>query len=184
MSKASADLFGALQRTATFSGEDNCYRDELRRVWNAGMPLLVVCMLNPSHASHEIDDQTVLALMHFGREWGYGGLLIVNLYSWRSPSPKLMKANDARVGPNNGQALEDAMAYARDNGGKLLVAWGADGNFEGRADWFVSRATRIYGLLLVCLGKTRGGDPKHPMARGKHRIPRDLRPVIWRRALP
>ena len=180
-----SDLFQSqpMQMTAAFSGADDCFRDELRRVWDGGKPLLVVCMLNPSRASHLINDPTVLALIRFGKLWGYGGLLIVNLYSWRSPSPNDMKVTDERIGSRNGEALEEAMAYAAANGARLLCAWGTDGNFEGRADWFVSRATRVYHLTLVCLGKTRDGSPKHPMARGKHRIPRDQRPIPWRAAV-
>jgi len=193
------DLFGsaatevparaAMVRTAVFSGEGDCWRDELRRVWDERRPTLVVCMLNPSHASHLVDDLTVLALIHFATLWGYGGLLIVNLYSWRSPSPKAMMAVDHRVGPGNGAALEAAMAYAAAHGGRMLAAWGTDGNFEGRADWLVSRATRVHHLELICLGRTRDGSPKHPMARvhhpmarGKHRIPRDQQPIVWRPA--
>lgn len=170
-------------RGAAFSGTGDCYRDELRRTWDYNRQKLVVCMLNPSRASHLIDDQTVIVLIHFARLWGYGGLLIVNLYSWRSPSPKAMKAAEQRIGSANGDALEAAMAYAAANGGRLLAAWGTDGNFEGRADWFVSRATRVYRLELVCLGRTRSGAPKHPMARGKHRISRDQQPVVWRQAV-
>ena len=186
MTGVTADLLGetaaGMVMSAVFSGEGDRYRDELRRVWDEAKPLLVVCMLNPSRASHLINDPTVLALIHFSKLWGYGGLLIVNLYSWRSPSPAEMMAVDERVGAGNGQALENAMAYAAENGGRLLAAWGNDGNFEGRADWLVSRATRVHGLELVCLGKTRSGAPKHPMARGHHRIPRDQQPVVWRLA--
>ncbi|AHE56053.1 hypothetical protein [Sphingomonas sanxanigenens] len=35
---------------------------------------------------------------------------------------------------------------------------------------------------LWCWGKTKDGAPKHPMARGLHRIPRDQQPIMWRAA--
>ncbi len=31
-------------------------------------------------------------------------------------------------------------------------------------------------------GKTKSGAPTHPMARVKHRIPRDQKPILWRAA--
>lgn len=35
------------------------------------------------------------------------------------------------------------------------------------------------GVKLDCLGTTGSGAPKHPLARGKHRIPADFAPVAW-----
>ncbi len=170
-----SDLF--MRRSAIISDCED-YRVELRRIWNDDLPLLVVCMLNPSRADHEVEDPTLLTLIHFARLWGYGGLLIVNLYSYRSPSPKVMFAVGERaVGPENDQYLAAAVAYARENGGLLLVAWGNGGN--DRSDWFV-QFVQSSGVGMICLGTTLSGAPKHPMARGLHRIPRDQMPINWR----
>lgn len=182
-----SDLFGhsdtgTIERSAVIKGPDDCYRYELRRVWDARRPLLVVCMLNPSTADALRDDPTILALIHFAKLWGYGGLLIVNLNAYRASSPEVMMAADAPFGPENAQHLARAMEYARDHGGQLLCAWGNDGDFDDRAEWFCSRATGHYRLTLVCLGTTKSWKPKHPMARGKYRIPRDQQPIVWRRA--
>lgn len=35
---------------------------------------------------------------------------------------------------------------------------------------------------LWCWGTNADGSPKHPMARGAHRIPADQKPIIWRKA--
>jgi hypothetical protein len=172
-----SDLF--MERTALLSGPGGCYRDELRRVWNRELPLLVVCMLNPSTADHLVDDPTVQALMHFGRLWGFGGLLIVNLYSIRTSSPKAMMAHADPVGAGSADSIQSAIEYARKYGGRLLVAWGNDGAWEARDEWFCSRATS-QGVSLICLGRTSSGAPKHPMARGRHRVPRDQQPVLYR----
>lgn len=171
------DLFGMMM-TAAFSGPDNCYRDQLIRRWDESLPLLVVCMLNPSTADHETNDPTILTLIHFAKLWGYGGLLVVNLCAFRSPSPAVMKAAADPVGPQNEKALLNAMMYARANGGRILVAWGNDGDFLERDAWFSERAAKL-GLSTICLGATRSGAPKHPMARGLHRIPRDQQPHPW-----
>lgn len=166
--------------SAEFSGIDNRFRDKLTRVWDADRPMLVVCMLNPSTADHRRDDPTVLALIHFAKLWGYGGLWVVNLYSLRTSSPTEMMRADDRIGPENAKAINAALDYARSNSSHVLAAWGNHGNFEGRAEWFCSVAAKIYHVDLLCLGTTSGWHPKHPMARGKHRIPRDQQPIVWR----
>ena len=166
----------AISKSAIVSGCET-YRYELRRVWDGALPMLAVCMLNPSTADANIDDPTVLTLTHFGKLWDYGGLLIVNLYAYRSPSPKQMFAAEAvAIGPKNEKYTAAAVFYARDNGGKLLAAWGNDGNDRSM---FFAQWARCQGVELVCLGTTQSGAPKHPMARGLHRIPRDQRPIPW-----
>lgn len=177
-----ADLFPvapAIIRGAILSDCED-YRWELRRIWDQSLPLLVVCMLNPSRADHNIDDPTILTLIHFGKLWGYGGLLVVNLYGYRASIPKEMFARGAAaVGPENERYTAAAVAYAKANGGRLLAAWGNDG--AERATFFVEYVV-CQGVELICLGTTRSGAPKHPMARGVHRIPRDQQPIVWKAA--
>ncbi|MDB5582814.1 MAG: hypothetical protein JWR80_7990 [Bradyrhizobium sp.] len=164
-----------MKRSAVIAGD---HRLELRRIWDVARPLLVVCMLNPSRADGEVEDPTLLTLIHFARLWGYGGLLIVNLYSYRASKPAEMFAmGAAAIGEESLLYVIRAVLYARDNGGRLLVAWGNEG--QERAPVFIEH-TR--GVELVCLGTTQSGAPKHPMARGKHRIPRDQQPIVWRAA--
>lgn len=172
-----SDLF--MRRTAVFSDDPlKLYRLELRRVWDDRLPLLPVCMLNPSWADDEKEDMTLLTLIHFARLWGYGGLLIVNLYAYRASQPnEMFKMGEAAVGKDNERYLASAVLYARENGGKILVAWGNDG--QERARWF-TRCVEMHGVQMVCLGTTQNGSPKHPAARGVHRIPRDQMPIDWK----
>lgn len=157
----------------------DCYRVELRRIWDNRLPMLPVCMLNPSTADHEINDPTILVLIWFARLWGYGGLLIVNLYGFRASHPKVMFAAKDTVGPDNERYVVAALDYAREHGGKMLAAWGNDG--QPRSGFFEQLA-RSRAVTLICLGTTQSGAPKHPMARGHHRIPRDQQPIVWRSA--
>lgn len=176
------DLFDTTALSSAVISDCGTWRYELRRCWDTSLPLLVVCMLNPSTADAEANDPTILTLIHFAKLWGYGGLLVVNLNAYRSPSPAEMMKQSECVGPENARYLNSAMAYARDNGGRLLCAWGNDGEHEGRDEWFCSVARHYYSLDLICLGTTNSWKPKHPMARGKHRIPRDQQPIVWRAA--
>jgi hypothetical protein len=172
------DLF--MRRAAEISPCER-YRYWLEREWEKGKPTLVVCMLNPSTADAHQEDPTLLALIHFAQLWGYGGLVIVNLYGWRSPHPRAMMIAPARLDEVNRQRGREAMLVAATMGqGRMLVAWGNDGDFEGEAQRFVDFAADQVGVDLICLGTTLSGAPKHPMARGAHRIPRDQQPILWR----
>ncbi len=155
---------------------DDLWRYVLTRVWDDTRPMLVVCMLNPSTADHEKNDPTILTLIWFAQQWGYGGLCVVNEYAFRSSSPaEMMRAIDP-VGPANAWFVEDAIIYARDHGGRALAAWGNGGTAD---NLFVRKAV-AHGVELICLGTTQSGAPKHPLARGHHRIPRDQQPIVWR----
>ena len=174
-----SDLF--LRRAAEIS-PCGLYRYGLEREWEAGKPVLVVCMLNPSNADAEREDPTLLALIHFAKLWGYGGLTIVNLYAWRSPKPAdMMSAAGRSDDTNRLRGREAALIAATMGGGRMLVAWGNDGDFEGEATRFATFAADEMGIDLICLGTTLMGAPKHPMARGLWRIPRDQQPRIWRK---
>ncbi|TBZ94481.1 DUF1643 domain-containing protein [Rhizobium leguminosarum] len=182
-----ADLFGgnappAMEMSAVLSKDAaQLYRPELRRIWDKVLPILVVCMLNPSTADHRKNDPTVLTLIHFAKLWGYGGLLIVNLFDFRASSPKDMMAAEFPFSPENISYIDGAFNEARHRNTPVLAAWGRGGDHMSRAEWLIGRA-RHHLVDLVCLGRTKDGHPKHPMARGAHRIPRDQQPVMFRLA--
>ena len=169
----------AILRTAKLAGPDDRFRYELGRRWDFSLPALVTCMLNPSTADHRKDDPTILALMHFARAWGYGAVSVVNLFALRTSHPKDLLQHEDRLGPEKGAHIDAALRQAQE-AGRLLAAWGTGGDLDGRAEWFCARACHVYHVDLVCLGTTKDWHPKHPLARGKHRIARDQRPVVWR----
>lgn len=158
------------------------YRYWLFRQWDTGLPMLVVVMLNPSTADAENNDPTILALIHFAKLWGYGGLIVVNLNAFRASQPPVMhaehKAGRDVEGPENDQHLANAIRYARSVQRPVLVAWGNGGEFRDAAVKFATLAD-VFQVDQVCLGRTASGAPKHPLARGKHRIPRDQQPMTW-----
>jgi hypothetical protein len=156
------------------------YRFFLERSWDDGLLKLPVCMLNPSTGDAEADDQTIRRLINFAKRWGYGGLAIVNLYPLRSPKPAVMWASDERSHAGNDEWLDAIIVKAENNGNKLLIAWGNDGNWEGKAGQFIERVReRSKTVELVTLGKTARGYPRHPMALGRGRVPDDQEMVVW-----
>ena len=159
---------------------DQDHRYWLWRIWARDLPLLVICMFNPSTADARKDDPTVMRLCGWARRWGYGGILIVNLHSLRSPDPQLihlrkMMDRSSTWGPAQHAALGWAIDLAAQQGSPILAAWGALAE-AGDVEPFRQAAQ---GIELICLGRTANGSPTHPMARGRARVPDDQQPVAF-----
>ena len=169
-----------IRRSATIS-ECKTYRWTLKREWDGGKRVCFIG-LNPSTADYTVDDPTVKRWMHFAEAWGYGGFVAVNLYPFRSSSPADCRewSNYENNGPD--WYARDAMAQnlevvAREaEGADLVVAcWGA-------GVWDVAWLEIVLEKIdrdIYCFGKTKYGDPIHPMARGDHRVPDSAQPQIW-----
>jgi hypothetical protein len=115
-------------------------------------------MLNPSTASATKDDPTITRLVGYAERWGYGRLDVINLFAFRSPHPKVMKAYEGdRVGLYNDQVIHQ-ISY---NATQIIVAWGRNG------DDYLERVGDVLKMLnpyeLWCLGATKGGQPLHPL---------------------
>lgn len=158
-----------MRRSASISF-DGRYRFTLMRQWGEGEPV-VWMMINPSTADAQQDDATIRRCIGFSQRWGYGGLIVVNLFALRSTDPKaLYRNNEATGGLRNRRAV---IAGAR--GRDVVVAWGA----AGVKGWSVYTAT-LAGLVgdvaesMVCLGVTKDGHPRHPV-----RLPYATERVPW-----
>lgn len=161
--------------------DDRRHRYWLWRIWDRKLPLLVVTMFNPSTADERKDDPTVQRLCGWARRWGYGGVLIVNLHSIRSSDPAEVLAMDPqrRWGDAQHHALAHALDIAERQETPVLLAWGD----LAQGDDITPFREAAAGLDFICLGTNASGRPKHPMARGKARIPDDQEPVPYRLAL-
>lgn len=151
---------------AVFSG-DRRYRYRLWRRWDLSRPLIAFCMLNPSTADERSDDPTIRRCIGFARDWGYGGVEIVNVFAFRATDPRELRRVRDPVGPRNDSYVLDAAERAA----SVVIAWGAHGAFR-------SRGIEALALLsprarILALGWTRSGEPRHPLY-----LRRDLRPVV------
>ncbi len=135
------------------------YRYRLTRTWDAGVVPLCWIMLNPSTADAEIDDPTIRRCMAFARQWGKGGIWVVNLFAFRSPSPSAMKAASDPVGPMNDEHI---MAGAAAGQGEVVAAWGVHGSHLNR-DVAVLSILRTCGVKVLHLGATKDLHPRHPL---------------------
>ena len=158
--------------------DDRKHRYWLWRRWAWSLPMLVVVMFNPSTADEKKDDLTVQRLCKWAKRWGYGGILIINLNSHRSSDPRALwgMAEVRRRGDGQEAAVREALDIARQQGTPVLAAWG---DLASDAD-IAPMVEQIGTLNLICLGTNASGSPKHPMARGKARIPDDQEPLPFR----
>lgn len=141
--------------TAIFD-ETGQYRYTLTRSWSSleNNGIVNWIMLNPSTADEFQDDPTIRRCISFTKEWGYNGLIITNLYAFRSTDPNVLLGVEDPIGKDNITHIIDAVSQS-----KLTIgAWGA---------FKIGVPDEIYDILtqieLWCLGTTKSGCPKHPL---------------------
>lgn len=147
------------------------YRYRLWRVWDRTLPMVVWVMLNPSTADASNDDLTLKKVQGFSRQWGFGGVIVVNLYAWRETDPDALTARSLEgadvVGPENDLHLRAAMQDAH----LVLCAWGAHTVSRARAAAVLAMVPET--VACECLGRTSGGAPRHP-SRLAYATPREV----------
>lgn len=145
------------RRTAVIS-DCGLFRYRLTRTWDETLPKLGFVMLNPSTADAEQDDPTIRRCVGFAKREACGGIIVVNLYAFRSTDPAGLKTAVDAVGPDNDRHI----GLAIDETEKIVMAWGKLGPIKSRAE-AVLRLVRSFGREPHCLGKTKDGHPRHPL---------------------
>jgi hypothetical protein len=175
---------------------DRTLRLQIRRWWVPEPKRWVAwLMLNPSDAGENRNDPTAHRVTHFSQAWGYDGWIGVNLYPFISSTPPEMwswanwqahgpawDVRDALLG-NLAEIEEVARASAL-----RMVAFGASPVYHDEG--WLEQCLEAFGQpandaasdeQLYCLGVNATGQPLHPMARGKMRVPDSATPVLWTR---
>lgn len=161
------DSLGVLKRDALVSPCGK-YRYWLTRRWGPGKVLPYI-MLNPSTADALKDDQTVRRCVYFARREGYDGIIILNLYAYRTTYPKELETCDLRgedpVGPENLQWVREHTKDAK----QVVLAWGGMSFKDMDRHKEVIRATFCVlprDVSYLCLGATANESPRHPSRLG------------------
>lgn len=164
-----------LEATATISPCER-YRYDLTRIWDRNRELVAFCMLNPSTADGAQDDPTIRRCVGFARAWGYGGLVVVNLFALRATDPQSLALAADPIGPSNDQFITQHAA-----GSTVVVAWGANPS-KFRRPLLRNRPAAVlftvsgYGLVRH-LGLTADAHPKHPLYLPAETKPQKLLPA-------
>ena len=143
-----------MMRTAEIS-ECGRYRYRLTRRWDESRPAVMFVMLNPSTADACQDDRTISRCIGYARDWGYGELLVGNLFALRSADRGALRRSDDPVGPDNDAALLDLAQSAA----LVIAAWGDKGAFMRRNE----AALRLLPPRFYALKLTQRGHPGHPL---------------------
>lgn len=152
------DVEGDDTSGAIFS-PDRLYRYALWRQWSLGPTPLTVSfvLLNPSTADATQLDRTLTRCLHFAERWGYSRMNVVNLYAFRTPHPRIMRAQDDPTGgPENAAAIHRYVSASA----LCIAAWGNNVMERGRLKWLCDLANPI---PVHVLGFTAKGEPRHPL---------------------
>jgi len=134
------------------------YRFRLERDWSGSDDAEGVhfCLLNPSTADAEKPDNTVTRLINFAKAWGFGRMMLSNIFAWRStdPSELYLPERDPIGADNDGWILDAAQRCTI-----TVVGWGNHGDLLGRG----IDVARLLGTSLHCFGVNETGHPIHPL---------------------
>lgn len=163
---------------ATFS-PDRVYRYTLVRDWRGDIeavgglsgPIAHFVCLNPSTADETTNDPTVRRCIGFARSWGYGGLVLTNIFAYRATNPKHLPFQRDPSGPDN----DDAIMSAAQTSAITVMAWGDHGKLQRRGEHVIAMLHEA-GIGLHYLVKTLSGQPGHPLYLPSHLWPRPWRP--------
>lgn len=160
------------------------FRWRLDRWWADGYRALI-CMTNPSMAGAEKNDPTITQNNKLFKALGYPGYTAVNwapfiatdpadlhAWCWNSPLERIL-INEKNL---------DLVRELSESAPVRVVAWGGL-VISGPHTTAMLNALSLDGKHpLYAFALTKDGHPRHPMARGKHRIPVGQELTVWKQA--
>lgn len=152
--------------TGAIISDDGEYRYKLWRTFDVAKPTIAFIMLNPSTADETADDPTIRRCIGYARQWGYGKLIVGNLFAVRETDPAKLYDYFDPIGPENDEYLREIC----DEADEVVAAWGTDGSIGDRGDHVVSDLDAD----LKALGTTKEGHPVHPLYQ-----PSDIEPILY-----
>ncbi|MCK5130706.1 MAG: DUF1643 domain-containing protein [Candidatus Sabulitectum sp.] len=138
---------------AEFSS-DRVHRYSLWRIWDRDKAYAAFVGLNPSTADEYKNDPTVRRCINYARDWGYGGLIMLNIFAYRSTDPRNLYTVADPVGPDNDFHIRTLSS----NAGVTVAAWGNHGELLNRGEEAKKLLTNPQ-----CLKLTKAGCPGHPL---------------------
>ena len=126
-------------------------------------------MLNPSTADGLNNDLTTIRCINFAKKWGYGGIMIGNIYPFRAKRPKDLRKWLRAYDGERPEACEHNISHIGGMASEadlIVCAWGC--NHPGIPDWIDELDSPVYCLELCKDGIT----PKHPLGN----LSKDLKP--------
>lgn len=141
---------------------DRKYRYVLTRILDETKPTVVFIGLNPSTADEEVDDKTIRKCIGYAKRWGYGKLIMVNLFAFRSTDPSMLKRVEDPVGLDNDSYIQKCVSESN----LVIACWGNHGKLLNRDKVLMDSLPN-----LVCLKRNKNGTPHHPLYLSKDITP-------------
>jgi hypothetical protein len=121
-------------------------------------------MLHPTTADADVDDPTIRRCMGFARKWGFGGIIVINLFPFRATDPSELKTASNVHGVAGDVANYTICLDLVTCCPQICVAWGS-------LTWDVAKdIARAFlrnfvarQIVPVCLGLTADKWPRHPL---------------------
>ena len=151
-----------MEKKANIS-KDKIYRYTLSRTWDSTKPTVLFIGLNLSIADENIDDPTITRCINFAKDWGYGTLLMANLFAFRSTYPKEIYLIDDPIGKDNDHYILECVKQSD----LIIACWGNNGTYMDREKIIKELVPNLY-----CLQKNKNGTPHHSL-----RLSRDINPI-------
>ena len=117
---------------ASFSSS-GLYRWSLSRRLNNNIRTIIFIVLNPSKASASKNDPTLRRLINLSSSWGYGNLIVVNLFARISSSASFIRRCTDPIGKKNDQEfLFPINEWSQNLSFDLWLGWGNQGTWQKR----------------------------------------------------
>lgn len=148
---------------ACFNTSRTC-RYMLWRIWDQTLPVVTFAMLNPSRADESTLDNTLRRTHTFARMNGYGGMIVVNLIPFVSPSPRdAVNAECEAFGEDNGERNVQHIQNALKRSKTVVVGFGTWVSKSPFKEAYQQLGKILSEQSPVCLGHNADGSPKHPL---------------------
>jgi len=108
--------------------------------------------LNPSTANETSNDPTIRRVQSMAKSWGYGGVYMMNLFTFISTDPKKLNIKQGNVHNADNWLIDTAK-----QSDKVIFAWG-NFNVFGRDEEIKKLFPNAYALFI-----NKNGSPKHPL---------------------
>ena len=152
----------------SYFSDDRKHRLLWRRVWNKDKPMACVIMLNPCLSDNILTDTTTsLVVNNIARLGSFGGVSIVNLFSYLTPKLHMRIAKDTDINdPDNDNYIKKAAEEAS----IIILGWGRGAELNIRIK---NRAEQVIELLskhqekfrVISDGERKGIHPLTPSCR-------------------
>lgn len=140
---------------------DKTQRYSLTRIWGDRNNCVLFIGLNPSTADETNDDPTIRRVIRFAKDWGFGGVIMCNLFTQVTADPKELVIDTPF------EITQRAIANHFYQAKMYVAAWGNFKQAEQRGKEVKKWLSQMYALKI-----NKNGSPRHPLY-----VPANTKPV-------